>query len=255
METAIGIKMLNPLVAVIGSFERERVVQPKPKVKPKPAPPPPKKGSDSPKDTQVEDIDLNEDPLAIIPHKNVGAENLAKEMNKILKNIYRDKPEAINIFEFTLDRTSFPKTVENIFYMSFLVKDGFVSLSKEDPPRFRELSLNVKPEKYRQIQEAAGLDEEETSRNKTHRQKYIFSFSPRMWKQMCAMGKGEDLIAGFDRGTAPPLPVMRPFEPLGRGQGIDPNGPLAKLLALGAANRKNAGISALKFDKGKGEAT
>lgn len=65
-----------------------------------------------------------------------------------------------------------------------------------DGGKFKDLSLNIKPEKSQRL-ETSAPDEGETSRNQTHRQKYILSFSPRMWKSMCNMSEGKDVISFY----------------------------------------------------------
>ncbi|CAF4656398.1 unnamed protein product [Rotaria sp. Silwood2] len=38
----------------------------------------------------------------------------------------------IDYFEFVIDPKSFAKTVENMFHISFLIKEGFVNLFQDD---------------------------------------------------------------------------------------------------------------------------
>ncbi len=129
MQTSIGTKAVMPLVAVVGTFDRDAVIIPKVK---KPRQPIRRMVVEEQQDNANDDPENN---MQLV-QQNSGAENLAKEMNKILKTVYRQKPEPVNIFEFVMDRTSFPRTVENIFYLSFLVKDGHVSLNKDGNLKF-----------------------------------------------------------------------------------------------------------------------
>jgi non-structural maintenance of chromosomes element 4 len=50
-------------------------------------------------------------------------DNLRKSLKKVLKEAGTDR---LNYYQFILDPTDFGKSVENMFYMSFLIKDGYV---------------------------------------------------------------------------------------------------------------------------------
>lgn len=79
--------------------------------------------------------------------KEIGKESLETETNKtvgeveriysILKKYFkRSKGVPICLFEFIINPDSFSRTIENIFYLSFLVKDGYakISLSSDNLP-------------------------------------------------------------------------------------------------------------------------
>ncbi|KAL7271069.1 hypothetical protein RUND412_006200 [Rhizina undulata] len=64
---------------------------------------------------------------------------LVKMLYGIVKHYWMENPEAeahgLNLFKFVMNPQSFGQTVENIFYLSFLVKDGHIALSiKDDIP-------------------------------------------------------------------------------------------------------------------------
>ena len=51
-------------------------------------------------------------------------------MDCLVKEWKRNSKKPISFYHFVMDPQSFSNTVENIFYVSFLIKDGFVSLSE-----------------------------------------------------------------------------------------------------------------------------
>ncbi|KAF9106960.1 sphingosine N-acyltransferase lag1 [Mortierella sp. AM989] len=84
------------------------------------------------------------DPKAMRKPQEMREEDIARQENETTKNVMQisDILEAcsdkVNLFELVVNPDSFGQTVENIFYLSFLVRDGKVSISEEnmdDPNR------------------------------------------------------------------------------------------------------------------------
>jgi hypothetical protein len=57
-------------------------------------------------------------------------ETLKQEIFKILKKYHRTGTTETNLLEFTIDKNSFANSVEYLFYVGFLIRDGYVSLSR-----------------------------------------------------------------------------------------------------------------------------
>lgn len=61
---------------------------------------------------------------------------LVKGIYDLLKDFFRKNPryekEGVGLFRFVINPHSFGQTVENIFYLSFLVKDGFVAFTENE---------------------------------------------------------------------------------------------------------------------------
>ncbi len=51
-------------------------------------------------------------------------------MGCLHKEYKQNGKKPISFYHFVIDPTSFPNSVENMFYVSFLIKDGFVSISE-----------------------------------------------------------------------------------------------------------------------------
>lgn len=57
-------------------------------------------------------------------------ETQSKEILRILTANQKTKKAPSNLFEFTMDRESIANFFENLFYVSFLVRDGWVSIRR-----------------------------------------------------------------------------------------------------------------------------
>ncbi len=49
-----------------------------------------------------------------------------------LQKLLNDNPEPINLFKFIINPNDFAQSVENIFYLSFLIRDGHVAFEIQD---------------------------------------------------------------------------------------------------------------------------
>ncbi|RNA44774.1 non-structural maintenance of chromosomes element 4 -like protein [Brachionus plicatilis] len=68
---------------------------------------------------------------------------------KILKRFYKRYKGPICLYEFMINPRSFSRTIENVFYVSFLVKDGYarIYLDKESLPVIEPI-LENEPDKF-----------------------------------------------------------------------------------------------------------
>ncbi|KAF9288102.1 nuclear protein [Mortierella alpina] len=78
------------------------------------------------------------DPKAMRKPQELREEDIARQENETTKNVMQiadileQFTESVNLFELVINPGSFGQTIENIFYLSFLVRDGKVSIQEED---------------------------------------------------------------------------------------------------------------------------
>ncbi|CAI4229907.1 unnamed protein product [Auanema sp. JU1783] len=113
-----------------------------------------------------EDIEDNSDELAV-------SKELALVSKALKKAFQRQKKDKIDYYSFVIDPNDFSKTIENMFYVSFLVKDGRTKVLLEDGlPCLMKLSEGEK--KY--------ISDNPKSALVSHQS--ILSFSVHEWKAM-----------------------------------------------------------------------
>ena len=64
---------------------------------------------------------------------------LPQVFKQLVDAFKRNDQEAIYYFQFVVDPSSFGRTVENVFYVSFLVKEGKVKIFYDDETRLPKI--------------------------------------------------------------------------------------------------------------------
>ncbi|XP_060027128.1 non-structural maintenance of chromosomes element 4 homolog A isoform X2 [Erinaceus europaeus] len=104
-----------------------------------------------------------------------------KEVERILgllQTYFREDPDTpMSFFDFVIDPHSFPRTVENIFHVSFIIRDGFarIRLDQDRLPIIEPININ---------EESQGMDQNTQMRNQG-----IIALSYRDW---------EDIVKTFE---------------------------------------------------------
>lgn len=95
------------------------------------------------------------------------------EMHELLQK-EKDENKTLNMFQFAINPESFPQSVENLFHLAFLVKDGLASTNELD----KQSSIPiVKISKPPTVQESgAGLSE--------RRQQCVVAFDYDAWEKL-----------------------------------------------------------------------
>nr|XP_008541318.1 PREDICTED: non-structural maintenance of chromosomes element 4 homolog A [Equus przewalskii] len=99
-----------------------------------------------------------------------------KEVERILgllQTYFREDPDTpMSFFDFVIDPHSFPRTVENIFHVSFIIRDGFarIRLDQDRLPIIEPVNIN---------EESEGIDQNTQIRNQG-----IIALSYRDWEEI-----------------------------------------------------------------------
>lgn len=98
---------------------------------------------------------------------------------KILKSVFR-KRKKISFFEFVINPDSFGHSVENLFYVSFLVRDGLAEI-------FIDEDLQIPMIRPADSGRRNAVSEEERSRQRRHQT--VISLTPGDWKKLVTVYK------------------------------------------------------------------
>uniref|UniRef100_A0A8C0WR98 Non-structural maintenance of chromosomes element 4 n=1 Tax=Castor canadensis TaxID=51338 RepID=A0A8C0WR98_CASCN len=99
-----------------------------------------------------------------------------KEVERILgllQTYFREDPDTpMSFFDFVIDPHSFPRTVENIFHVSFIIRDGFarIRLDQDRLPIIEPVNIN---------EDSEGIDQSTQIRNQG-----IIALSYRDWEEI-----------------------------------------------------------------------
>jgi len=119
-------KVHPTLIAVVGTLDKSEIATPKEKEKKQRAPNLRKQFNEN-EGSQHEEVTSGDKSKDKNP-----AEQITKKLDKILRHhTNKTKSDAANLFEFILDPSSLHKSVEYMFYLAFLIHDGFAALQKE----------------------------------------------------------------------------------------------------------------------------
>ncbi|TDH01111.1 hypothetical protein EPR50_G00176880 [Perca flavescens] len=112
-------------------------------------------------------------PTQLKKMEDSNQEATEKEVERILgylKSYYQDDPTSpISYYEFVIDPNSFSRTVENIFHMSFLIRDGLARMYLDND----------------KLPCIAPVEEGEVDTGGSYsRKQCIVSISPKLWKEL-----------------------------------------------------------------------
>ncbi|KAK5972761.1 hypothetical protein GCK32_003851 [Trichostrongylus colubriformis] len=123
--------------------------------------------------------DVQEAAVVLSSKQNESVDDevsVAQELDKVrkeLKRAWKEKP-SVDFFSFVIDQNDFSKSVENMFYVSFLVKDGRVRLSVGEDGL--PVLLHVSNEERQRLH----VDD----RSAAVTNQAIISFTYEMWEEM-----------------------------------------------------------------------
>ncbi|KAF0874016.1 NSE4A protein, partial [Crocuta crocuta] len=149
--------------------------------------PVPKPRSDRPrKGPSIEEKKTMPDQLSEMEESHQEATE--KEVERILgllQTYFQEDPDTpMSFFDFVVDPHSFPRTVENIFHVSFIIRDGFARI-KLDQDRLPIIE-SITPENFVFQTEPVNINEENEGidQNTQIRNQGIIALSYRDWEEI-----------------------------------------------------------------------
>ncbi|KAM6216458.1 EP300-interacting inhibitor of differentiation 3 [Rhynchocyon petersi] len=120
-----------------------------------------------PANLRMMDLDCNQDTTEKEVERILG----------LLQNYFTKHPDTpVSYFEFVIDPTSFARTVENIFHVSFIIRDGFARIGLDQD----RLPILQPPNTTSQV-------EEEYDSSSYSRKQGVISLSLQDWKNIVAI--------------------------------------------------------------------
>jgi len=184
------------MVAMVGACNRDRITAP-PKQK-KPRAPPRRKIFDTNSALATQHEEINSAVNRNAEPEKTRAEAVAQEISTILKKKYKETHRPTPLLEFTMARNSLADTVEHLFYVGFLIRDGFATLAQQRRVSKKSLAnLVVTPadppqKKTTDTSKTAGASQKQADDGS--RYQYILSFSPKQWKALHQASRGDDML-------------------------------------------------------------
>lgn len=124
-------RTLNPMIMLVGAIDRLTVNAPGAKEKEKKQRARKRQFDDTVTQTTHHEV-MKMTSTERISTQKTNHESVSREILEVLKQeCGKSASNSINLFEFILDKNSFASTIESMFFVAFLVRDGNVRLYRE----------------------------------------------------------------------------------------------------------------------------